>query len=200
MSAFLNPAAASPLRADADRIAPGGYFHAYDRFRTTQLQVSVQQEFGKIGKAAVTGGLDIVHKHVFHLPDPALRRYGRADLYGSGRYRGVCSASGLEAARQCSLDGYVTADAWGYRLRVDVNFGTVAPRLDLRAGLVFADEVKGWSYDFQLNEGRRSANLALRAEYRSRYLAEIAYAPVWGGPYNNIADRDQVSFMAGVKF
>lgn len=201
LSAFLNPLAASPLRLDADRIGPGGYFHAYDRMRTAQLQVSAQRDMGRVGKVAINGGIDVVFKHAFGLPDPAVRRYGRADLYGGGPYRGVCGAGSVPvAARQCTLDGYVTPNAWGYRIRLDLNFGPVAPALDLRAGVMFAHEVSGWSYDFQLNRGRRTANLALRAEYSRRYLAELAYTPVWGGPYNNIADRDQLSFMVGVKF
>ena len=43
-------------------------------------------------------------------------------------------------------------------------------------------------------------NLALRLEYRKRYLAELVYAPVWGGLYSNQSDKDQVSMAVGLKF
>jgi hypothetical protein len=40
---------------------------------------------------------------------------------------------------------------------------------------LFVHDVKGWSADALINEGRRTMNLALRFEYRQRYLAEIVY-------------------------
>lgn len=61
-------------------------------------------------------------------------------------------------------------------------------------------DVKGWSADALINEGRRTVNLALRFEYRQRYLAEVAYMPIWGGDYNAVSDRDQVALAVGVKF
>ena len=51
-----------------------------------------------------------------------------------------------------------------------------------------------------MNEGRKSANLALRVEYRQRYLAELGYQSSWGGDYNGAADRDTASLALGVRF
>jgi hypothetical protein len=74
------------------------------------------------------------------------------------------------------------------------------PGLDAQATAMFVHEFKGWSYDGLLNEGRRSMNLALRLEYRQRYVAEVVYTPNWGGAYNHVSDRDLIAFSAGVKF
>ncbi len=74
------------------------------------------------------------------------------------------------------------------------------PGLACNASLAFAHDVKCWSGDFLLNEGRKNATLALRFEYRQRYLLELGWSPVWGGAYNQVADRDLATLSAGVRF
>ncbi len=200
LPAFLNPAAPSLVRADADAVAPGMLFHAYDNYRTMQLQAGVQHDWPRIGAAAVSTAADLVLKQARGMPDPARRRYGRADQYGSGPVLGVCNVNSPDPAAQCSFDGYVTPRAVAYRLRVDGRFALPVDGLLAHAWAMLTHDVKGWSYDFQINEGRRTANLALRLEYRQRHFAEIVYAPVWGGRYNAQADRDQVSLAVGTRF
>jgi hypothetical protein len=65
---------------------------------------------------------------------------------------------------------------------------------------LFVHDVKGWSADALINQGRRNAKLALRFEYCQRYLAELVYTPVWGGDYNAVSDRDQLAVAVGIKF
>lgn len=197
---FLNPSSPALLRADVDALAPGGIYHAYDRYRTSQLQVGWQHDWGRVGPAAVTGSAELVYKHARGLPDPLVRRYGRADAYGVGPIGGVCNAPPATAWRQCSTDGYVTPTAASYRLRVDARLSDVLPGLALNAQAIFTHDFKGWSHDVQIHEGRRSASLALRFEYRNRYVAEVVYAPLWGGTYNNLRDKDLLSMAVGVKF
>ncbi len=200
LPAFLNPAAPSPLRVDALQTAPGGLYHAYDRYRTMQLDASLRKDFGMLGRTSLAGTLELVAKHVAGLPDQALRRYGRADQYGPGPVDGVCTPAGPRPELQCSLDGYVSANAFAYRLRLDGRFASPLPGLELSGTVNFVHDVKGWSHDFQINQGRRTLNLSMRAEYAARYLAEITYATIWDGAYNNTVDRDQASVMVGVKF
>jgi hypothetical protein len=196
---FLSATAPALLRASADAVPPGGIFHGFDLHPAAQLQLGVQHD-GTIGATPVSGTFEVVAKHAMGLPDPAVRRYGRADLFGVGPVFGNCVVTTATPARQCTQAGYATADAWGYRLRVEGRWPTLAPGLAATASAVFVHDVKGWSGDFLLNEGRKTLNLALRLEYRQRYLAEIAWLPVWGGDYNPLSDRDTVALALGVKF
>lgn len=196
---FLSATAPSLLRARADAVAPGGMFHAYDLYAMWQAQAGVRHEW-VVGGRQLAFAAEVVGKHARGLPDPAVLRYGRADILGVGAIRGECAVNTADAARQCSLRGYATPNAWGYRLRLDARLPALAPQLSTSAGALFAHDVKGWSGDMLLGEGRRTLNLALRFEYRQRYLAELGYQPSWGGDYNQAADRDTASVALGVKF
>jgi hypothetical protein len=200
LPALLNPAFPSLLRKDVDALAPGQLFHAYDRFRTFQLQLGVQQDWPRAGRFAVASVAEVVFKHVAGLPDPVVRRYGRADQYGNGPVAGVCAVTTVDAQRQCSSDGYVSPSAYAYRLRLDARMAQARPGLNLHAWAQLQHDVKGWSYDFVHSQGRRTANLGVRVDYLKRYVAEVAYVPVWGGMYNNQVDRDTVSISVGLRF
>jgi len=196
---FLSPATPSLLRARADAVPPGGIFHGYDLYPVWQAQFGVRREWVVAG-LPLAAAAEVVGKHARGLPDPALTRYGRADILGVGPIKGSCAVNTGDAARQCSLRGYATPNAWGYRLRLDARLPALAPQLTGSASALFVHDVKGWSGDLLLNEGRRSLNLALRFEYRQRYLAELGYQPSWGGDYHQAADRDTASVAVGVKF
>ncbi len=196
---FMNASVPALLRARADAVAPGGIFHGYDLYPMWQAQAGVRREWTLAG-VGLAAGAEVVGKHARGLPDPALLRYGRADIFGIGPVMGRCTVSTRDAARQCGLRGYATPHAWGYRLRLDARLPQLAPRLAVGASLLFVHDVKGWSGDLLLNEGRKSANLALRFEYGQRYLAELGYQPSWGGDYHQAADRDTASVALGLKF
>ena len=196
---FLSATAPSLLRARANAVAPGGIFHGYDLYGMWQLQGGVRHEWTVAG-LPLAAAFEAVGKHAAGLPDQAVLRYGRADIFGVGPINGGCTVTTANAARQCSLRGYATRNAWGYRARLDLRSIALTPELAGSANALFVHDVKGWSGDFLLNEGRKSLSLGLRFEYRKRYLAELAYSPVWGGDYNPAADRDTASFAVGVKF
>jgi hypothetical protein len=196
---FLNLSVPSLLRADVNATPPGGLFHGYDSYPVAQAQIGVQHEW-RPGGVPVSAAIEAVEKHTVSLPDPAVRRYNRADAYGGGPIFGVCTVATGDPGRQCTLRGYASPDAWAYRLRLDARFAAIAPGLDLNASVVFTQDVKGWSGDFLVNEGRKTANLALRFEYRQRYIAELSYMPNWGGDYNVTADRDTLALAVGVRF
>ncbi len=200
LGAFISTTAGSLVRADINALAPGAAYHAYDRFKTTQAQLGLLQQWTTRGGLALNGMAEVVLKHISSLPDPSKRRYGRADVFGLGPVAGVCPVNSPSAAKQCSVDGYVTPNAWAYRLRLDARLPELAPGLVLAPSATFTADVKGWSYDGQINEKRQSLNLAVRAEYRQRYLAEIVLTPNWGGDYNALSDRDLLSVAVGVKF
>lgn len=196
---FLSPTVPALLRAAANAVPPGGIFHGYDFYPVAQAQFGIQQD-GHVGATPVTATVEVVGKHAAGLPDPAVRRYGRADLFGVGPVFGICVVTTSSRAHQCTQAGYVTSDAWGYRLRVEGRWPALAPQLAATATAIFNHDVQGWSGDFLLNQGRKTLNLALRFEYRQRYLAEIVWQPVWGGEYNPLTDRDTLALAVGVKF
>ncbi|GAB3378534.1 DUF1302 domain-containing protein [Massilia agri] len=196
---FLSATAPALLRARADAVAPGGVFHGYDLYAMWQAQLGARRDW-QWGGVKLTGVAEFVGKHARELPAASVVRYGRADIFGVGPVHGQCTVTTGDAARQCSLRGYATPNAWGYRLRLDARLPTLGPQLATSASLLFVHDVKGWSGDLLLGEGRRSMNLALRFEYRKRYLAELGYQPSWGGDYHQAADRDTASFALGLKF
>lgn len=199
LGAFVSTTAPTPLRA-AERATPAGtVFHGYDRLPVWQAQIGAQHGFAAAG-LNWNGAAEVVLKQVDSLPDPAVRRYGRADAYGQGPVNGLCVVNTASAQRQCSFDGFVSARAYGYRLRLDTRITALADGLVFTPSLLFSHDLKGWSYDGLINQQRKSMNLALRFEYRERYLAELVYAPSWGGAYNVLADRDVLSLAAGLRF
>jgi hypothetical protein len=199
LPAFLSPTAPSLLRASIDAVPPGGIFHGYDLYSMAQLQLSVQHRWNVFG-LQLTGLLELVGKHTPGLPDPALRRYGRADVFGPGPVNGVCTAMTGDAARQCSLRGYHTANAWSYRLRLDTRLPELASGLETKLTAGFGHEVRGWSGDFAINEGRHMLSAGCQFEYRKRYFADLHYVGIWGGDYNPTTDRDTLALSAGVRF
>lgn len=196
---FLSSSAPSQLRARADAVAPGGVFRGYDLHPMWQAQLGLRREWTP-GGMPLGVGVELVGNHVPGLPDASVLRYGRADVFGGGPVGGICMVTTGDAARQCSLRGYVTQNAWGYRLRLDTRLPALLPQLQASASALFAHDVRGWSGDFLLNEGRKTLGLALRFEYRQHYLAEFGYNPSWGGDYNAAADRDTASVALGVRF
>jgi hypothetical protein len=164
-----------------------------------QAQFGLQHDW-QTGGAAWTVAVEGVAKHTPGLPDQAVRRYGRSDIFGTGPVGATCAVTTANAARQCSLRGYSTADAFGYRIRLDSKVAALAPGLAGGASVNFAHDVKGWSGDLLLNQGRKTASLGLRLEYLQRYVADLSYFANWGGPYNQAADRDWIALSLGIKF
>lgn len=195
---FLNPAAPALLRADVDATAPGALFHGYESYPMWQASLGLARPAS--AATAIGFSAELVAKHVVHLPDQALRRFGRSDLFGTGPVKGVCNVNMSVPALQCSQRGYVSRDAVAWRARLDARLPPLLPALTTTASLGFTYDVHGWSADYLINQGRRSASLALRAEFRQRYQFEINYLPVWGGDYNAGADRDVLAVAVGVKF
>jgi hypothetical protein len=199
MPAFMNPNAPSLVRAAVDAVPPGGVFRGFDLYSMAQLQLTVQHRWGAFG-VPLTGLVELLGKHTPGLPDQSVRRYGRNDLFGPGPVNGVCTVSTGNAARQCSLLGYSTANAWSYRLGLEARLPELAPALASRVIFGFSHDVKGWSGDYAINQGRRMLSLGWLLEYRKRYFGELRYVGVWGGDYNPQIDRDTLALSVGVRF
>jgi Protein of unknown function (DUF1302) len=196
LNGFASNVAPSALRADATATAPGAIFQGYDRHKVIQANVGGRLPFGFFPAAKnISLSGELSGKYVPDMPDVALRRYGRNELFGLGPVNGACAGT----PRQCSTDGYATSVAWGYRVRMDMRVPTGGDVV-LNPYLMFLHDVRGWSYDDVFNEGRQSAVVALRAIAKKRYVAEASWISVWGGGYNIFKDRDIFVASVGVMF
>lgn len=201
LNAFANYAAATPLRSAATNTASGQMFHGYDRFKVGQMQLAFNRVFaGVAGAQELTAYGEIGFRHVDSLPDANLIRYGRPTLFGMGPVAGACQGGSLPGSGQCSNDGYVTRNAWGYRLRTTARYVGVFPDVDLIPAVGFGQDVKGWSDDGVFSEGRRTLSLSLRALLSRKYWADLSAQTAWGGVYDPMRDRDFINLSLGASF
>lgn len=199
LRAFVSNTAPTTLRADASATPLGGVFHGYDRRRVTQLQLSANGTLHPIlGADEMPLAAEVGMKYMNDLPNAAIRRYGRQDNFGVGPVGGACEPG--STAEQCTLRGFVSKSAWGYRLKAGLKYSGIADAVDFTPSITFAHDVRGWSYDNVFNEGRHTLWLSLRATYRKMYFADITFAPTGGGDYNNARDRGYAAAAVGLRF
>jgi hypothetical protein len=190
LAAFLR--GQGPLAADAIALPANSLYHGYDRFRVIQAQTGVLKEFGAmLGTAKSYIGAEVGIKHVVRLPDSTLRPYSRPELDD------VC-ATEAECATQ---DGFVTPNAWGYRVRAGVEFANIGGTgISLRPSIAFAQDVKGWSYDYAFVQGRKTVRLTLDGEFGRYLFANLTYSASRGGLFNTRKDMDFLLASVGIKF
>lgn len=198
LNAFASTVAPTPLRAEADALAPGARYSGFDRYRVSQLRLSgAHDEHGVLGAGRFTVSGEVGVKSVSGLPSPDERRYGRSDAFGLGPVNGVCLGSAL----QCSNNGYVSSSSWGYRLRLEADYATPLPGLRVLPSLSWLHDVKGWSWDDAISEGRKATTLALRLQdAQARWFTDLSWTAIWGGDYNLYADRDVLRWVVGVRY
>ena len=199
IAAFTSLTAPTPLRARANAAAPGSTFEGWERHNNVQLQLGTTATLPNVlGAAGMNLGAELIYKGVPDLPDPSVVRFGRADVFGQGPVNGVCPPPAAPVS--CTFDGYVSKNAWGYRLRAGLRYGEVVPGLDLVPSLTFGHDVSGWSGDGGILEGRTLAVATLQAVYAKNWSAAISWLPTWGGIYNNMRDRSVVQAYVGYQF
>ncbi|WP_161805607.1 DUF1302 domain-containing protein [Frateuria defendens] len=181
-------------------IAPGGVLAGYDRFDKTQAQVNAVRVFKDVWGAdsALLAG-EAVWSHA-NLPALADTRYGRGFAWGfSPQWSdGACSA--VQNPQGCLSRGFYTRQAWGYRLKGQLNYA-LAGGWTLSPALGWAQDVHGFSVDNQLVDGRKQYTASLTAQYRKHYFATLSYTNwVDNAPYDVLKDHDFLSFAVGATF
>jgi Protein of unknown function (DUF1302) len=199
LGAVLSPVAPTTLRGQERALPPGGTLSGFERHKNVQLQLgAVGQAPGVLGATAFSWGAEIVYKGVPDLPDPAVTRFGRVDVFGQGPVNGVCPPPA--APTQCTTDGYVSRHAVGFRLVAGLRFANVVEGVDLIPSLLFGQDVSGWSGDAGILQGRKLAVASLRFNLRNGFTGDIAWVPIWGGTYNNQRDRSALLMYIGQRF
>lgn len=188
----------SPLRGIYNTLPLGGVVPGYDRLEVGNLDLGVRQVFPSVLYAStLTLGAEFGLKQVYDLP-PGLR-FGRSEVFGQGPVKGFpCRGNAV----QCTQEGYVTANATGYRLTAELRYDNVlTPGLSVMPAIGLIQDLSGWSYDGVFNQGRTVMPLRVRAEYGKKYFAEVVWAPALQvATYDNTSDRQFVNFSAGVRF
>jgi hypothetical protein len=199
LAAITSATAPTPLRAQVTAVAPGAIFHAWERHDAIQAQLGATGVVPDVlGAAGLSWLAEVVYKGVPDLPDPAVTRFGRSDVFGQGPVNGVCPAP--QAPTQCSFDGFVSRNAFAYRLRAALLYAGVMDGVDVIPAVFFGQDVSGWSGDGGILQGRYLAIASLRANFARGWTAEIAWQPTWGGTYNNLRDRGTALVSLGYRF
>lgn len=200
LNAFASAVGPTPLRAAANATPAGGIFNGYERHKALQLTVGLVHGLpAMLGAAGGNAGVELVYKNVPDLPDPMVMRFRRSDVYGQAPV-GAAACAATSSAKTCSLDGYVSANAFAYRLRAGLRYPQVMAGVDLTPSLTFGADVSGWSEDGSISKGRQFAIVALKVEIQKAFVAELVWQPTWGGAYNNLKDRSTASLSLGYRF
>ena len=207
VSAVAGPQFPTPLRGLYNALPPGGVLEGFDRLAVSNLDLGVRQVVPSVLYAStLTLGAEFALKQVYNLPGGGLR-FGRSEAFGQGPVAGFpCpatpGATPQQIAVQCTNAGYVTSNAWGYRLTAELHYDDVmAPGLSVIPAIGLIHDVYGWAYNGVFNQGRIVLPLRLRAEYGKQYFAEVVWAPALRiATYDNTSDRQFVNLSAGIRF
>lgn len=185
LNATASATAPTLLRADMDALPYGAVLRGYDRLSTSQVQLGLGRE-GSPGPRWTAFRLEgeVAYRRVHHLPDPARRRYGRSTAFP------------LPPDPAAEPDGFISASAWGYKVRARSGFHA-APGLDLLATFLWTHDVRGWASENLFIEGRRVAALSLKAIVRGHASLELAYQGIGGRGFNTARDRDTLTASLG---
>jgi hypothetical protein len=182
-------------------LPPGATIDGYDRFKVTTASIGVNQGLpGVLGAQRIIVAGELGWSHVSGLPDPNTLRYGRSDAYGVAAIPGV-PCTDTYPGKTCALDGFITQNAWGYRVRVSATYNDIFFGASLTPYLGFAQDVNGYSYDLTFLEGRTAVRPGIRADWGKQYFAEFQYTRVRDATrYSMLVDRDYVALVAGANF
>ncbi len=144
----------------------------YRRKAITQLQSSLSHEFDRplgADQLSVLGELGYVHVSGLERQT----RYGRDPVFGlHGR------------------QGFVTSDAWGYRLRATAHYRNIWPRIELHPSLAFSHDVNGYGPNGLFQQGAKAVSVGLGLSYMGTYDLNLTYTNFFAGRYNTWVDRD----------
>jgi hypothetical protein len=192
-----------------------GYLKGYTRANVSQIQVN-----------AVKAGNDLLggDQYIFvaeaayqrnDLPeyksDPNALRHGRGFIFGPGSsplYGGnTCQLPSPlggtlnTTAAGCANDGYVSKNAWGYRMKLDVTYNDVFYGVAVTPSVYWSHDVSGYSADGQFSEGRQALNVAVKFSYAKKYTFDIGATKFnQGAKYDPLRDRGFYYATANISF
>ena len=101
----------------------------------------------------------------------------------------------------CRNDGYITDTAWGYRLRVSMDYNNVMNSgVTVTPSVFWAHDVDGISIDPQFIEDRQTLGVGLKFNYNKRYVFDVNYVSYANDTFDPLFDRDYYSAAVSVTF
>ncbi|MDI3261788.1 MAG: DUF1302 domain-containing protein [Fulvimonas sp.] len=179
---------------------PGESFLGYKRFDKTQAQVNAMRMFKDVlgASTAMVAG-EAVWEHV-NLPPTSELRFGRSFHSGYAPFFPTDTCSPIGDPYGCRNDGFYTRNAWGYRLRGQLNY-PVPGGWVISPSLTWSHDVGGYSVDNQINKGRKQYVFGLTGQYRKNYFVSLNYGNwIDGAHYNTLRDRDFINLAVGATF
>ncbi|MGE7965513.1 DUF1302 domain-containing protein [Pseudomonas sp. NPDC089918] len=124
-------------------------------------------------------------------------RYGRGFIFGNGAHESLGGGDCLSTNPQpdgCKDDGYVTKFSWGYRLKAQLDYSVDSiAGLWISPNVFWAHDVKGFSSDSQLIEGRKQLGLGVKFFYSSVGLDLNYVTFADSAKYDPFRDHDYAS-------
>ncbi len=101
----------------------------------------------------------------------------------------------------CRNDGYVTDVAWGYRLRVSMDYNNVMDSgVTVTPSVFWAHDVEGVSMDPTFIEDRMTLGLGVKFNYNKKYVLDVNYVSYDNDNFDPLFDRDYYSAAVSVTF
>jgi len=201
----------SPVLRFSPRVTAVGYgqeVQGWDAFDVTQLQVTAIKFFeNTLGASRITviGEVGVILTDGVEESD---QHYGRNSVFGLGDFDagGGFNCTNLVAAGalsgDCRADGFVSDNAWGYRMKAIFNYNDVYAGISLKPSIFWAHDVNGYSPDpgQQFHEGRKNLGFSVQALYQQKYSMTVGYNNYSGGSHSNLEDKDLVSLSFGISY
>jgi hypothetical protein len=180
----------SPLLHRSIGLPPGAYDRGYDRLHNLKVDMNLVRVI-----------------RITNLPSLSQTRYGRGFQWGfSTQGFGGMAACGAAVSplsgniTGCVNKGYITANAFGYRTRLALNYDA-GHGLILSPAVTWAHDVRGNSSDTQILQGRGVISPSLEWQWRKKYFGGVSYtAEATGSTYNTLEDRNYVKIWGGFNF
>ncbi len=101
----------------------------------------------------------------------------------------------------CKNDGYVTDNAWGYRLRASMDYNNVLNSgVTVTPSLFWSHDVEGVSMDPTFIEDRKVLGLGVKFSLNKRYVLDLNYVDYADENFDPLFDRDYYSAAVSVTF
>jgi len=198
-----------------DRVGDGEFddlagqeVEGHDRFKVSQAQATFIKFFDRImGASRMSFVGEVGMTYVHDLPSSSEALFGRSgNLYIQGDYGGGLLGDDCESANpnpdNCSMDGFVTTSAWGYRTQLEWEYPNAFMGANLKPRVAFNHDVRGNAPEpgGAFSEGEKAISLGLTADYQDTYQYRVQYTNFFGGDFNQLADRDHITASVSYAF